>query len=540
MSVSGRRTPYVAGFLVCLLFVALGLLVIQYPGAQYDEVLFVSAIHAPGEIEYVLHTPFGGVPVMLMTYVGTLKAAIYAPILWLAGSGHLTLRIPVLAFGAMSIGLFFLAMRRLTDTRVAVLTSLLLATDAIYLLTCVFDWGPVALQHLLVTAALYAFVRFAQQERGSWLFAGALFAGLALWDKALFIWMLAGFSAAAAVIYPRELWQTARKPRLAAACILGFALGSAPFLLYNVTHGGRTFVANAQMEPGDTAGKIRMLRGTLDGRGLMGYLVLEDAAGVAQGLRSWERIPPFLKNSLGDPQRSIQYYLLLAAVLSAPILCWRGTNRRFSLLLVLGGTLATLVMLGTAGAGGSIHHTVLLWPLPQLLLGLAFFATCEKWPGIGAKAASALVLVCVASNLLVVNMYLARFIENGPGLMWTDAVRPLVGDLGRRQGRVIFAADWGILQQVEYYGAGRMGYHPGSDGVVPGLAEPGGAERMERFLATRNILYVTHTEGHEVVAGVRRKLLAFAAERGYVDNLLNVIRDRHGVAIFEIHEFARR
>ncbi len=540
MNVSGRWTPYIAGFLVCLLFVALGLLVIQYPGAQYDEVLFVSAIHAPAEIEYVLPTPLGGVPVMLMTYVGTLKAALYAPILWLAGSGHLTLRLPVLAFGAVSIGLFFLALRRVTNTRVAILSSLLLATDAIYLLTCVFDWGPVALQHLLVTAALYALVRFAQEDQGRWLFAGALFAGLALWDKALFIWLLAGISAAAAVIYPRELWQTARNPRLVAACIAGFALGSAPFLFYNATHGGRTFAANAQMEPGNTAGKIRMMRRTLDGRGLMGYLVLEDAAGPPQGLRSWEKIPPLLKNRLGDPQWSIQYYLLLAAMLSAPILCWRGKNRRLCLLLVLGGTLETLLMLGTAGAGGSIHHTVLLWPLPQLLLGLALFEIYGKWPGIGAQAASTVVLLCVASNLLVVNMYLARFIENGPGLLWTDAVRPLVGDLGRRQGRVIFAADWGILQQVEYYGAGRMGYHSGSDGIVPALAEPSGAERMERFLATPNILYVTHTEGHEVVAGVRGKLLAFAAGHGYVDKLLNVIRDRHGIAIFEIHEFNRQ
>ena len=197
-------------------------------------------------------------------------------------------------------------------------------------------------------------------------------------------------------------------------------------------------------------------------------------------------------------------------------------------------------MFGTAGAGASIHHTVLLWPLPQLLLGLALYTVFGKWPGIGGKAVTAVVLLCVASNLLVINMYLARFIENGPGLMWTDAVRPLVGDLGRRQGRVIFAVDWGILQQVEYYGAGRMGYHPGSDGIVPGLADAGGTARMEHFLATPNILYVTHTEGHEVITGVRRKLLGFAAARGFVDNLLHVIRDRHGIAIFEIHEFSRR
>lgn len=42
MKVNRRWTPYAAGFLVCLLFVALGLPVIQYPGAQYGEALFVS------------------------------------------------------------------------------------------------------------------------------------------------------------------------------------------------------------------------------------------------------------------------------------------------------------------------------------------------------------------------------------------------------------------------------------------------------------------------------------------------------------------
>jgi len=175
-----------------------------------------------------------------------------------------------------------------------------------------------------------------------------------------------------------------------------------------------------------------------------------------------------------------------------------------------------------------------------LLLGLALFAFFRRWPGGASKTAAAVVLLCVVSNLLVVNMYLAHFIENGPALLWTDAVRGLVRDLGRRPGRVVFAADWGMLQQVEYYGEGRIGYHSGSDGIVPGLREPGNAVQMERFLAAPNIVYALHTEGHEVTAGTRKRLLAFAAERGYVDKVLNVIRDRHGVAIFEVHEFERR
>jgi len=478
-----RWTSHAAVLLACLVFAGLGLLMIQYPGAQYDEVLFVSSLHAPAEIEYVAQTPFGGVPVMLMTYIGTFKAALYAPFLWLAGSGHLTLRLPVLAFGTVSIALLFLALRRLTDTRVAILVSLLLATDSIYLLTCVFDWGPVALQHLLVTALLYTSVRFVQEQKSRWLFAAALCAGLALWDKALFIWLLAGFSAAAAIVYPRELWGLIRKPRLAAVCAVGFAFGSGPLLFYNVTHHWRTFAANAQAEPNAIDGKLRMLRRTFDGSGLMGYLVLEDPAGPPPALKVWEKGSVALNDGLGDPRWSLQYYVLLGALVLAPVLCWRGSGRRISLLLLLGGVFATAVMLSTAGTGGSIHHTVLLWPLPQLLLGLALFAFFSRWPGGTSKAAAAVVLLCVVSNLLVVNMYLAHFIQNGPALLWTDAVRGLVQDLGRRPGRVVFAADWGMLQQVEYYGEGRIGYHSGSDGIVPGLREPGNAVQMKRFLA---------------------------------------------------------
>ncbi|MEO8129302.1 MAG: glycosyltransferase family 39 protein [Bryobacteraceae bacterium] len=540
MQENRRWGPYVAALLVCLVFVLLGLLMVQYPGAQYDEVLFISSIHAPAEIEYVAQTPFGQVPLMLMTYVGTLKAAIYAPVLLLAGSGHLTLRLPVLAFGAISIALFFLALRRLTDTRVAILASLLLATDAIYLLTCEFDWGPVALQHLLVTSALYTLVRFVQDKQARWLFAAAFCAGLALWDKALFIWLLAGFSVAALLIYPLELFRLARSPRFAAVSVIGFVLGAAPLLYYNVTHHWRTFAANAQMEPVGIEGKLNMLRRTFDGSGLMGYLVLEDPAGPAPPLKAWEKASVRVNGILGDPRWSAQYYLLIAGVVLAPFLCRRGGARRTSLLLLAGGVLATAIMLSTAGTGGSIHHTVLLWPLPQLMLGLALFALFDRWPGAPSTAAAVVVLVCVASNVVVVNMYLAHFIQNGPALLWTDAVRGLVGDLGRRPGRVVFAADWGMLQQVEYYGEGRIGYHSGSDGIVPGLEEAGGAARLERFLATPNIVYAVHTEGHEVTAGTRKRLLDFASEHGYSDKILNVIRDRHGVAIFEVHEFEKR
>ena len=97
-----RALPYTAGLMVCLLFGVLGLILIPYPGAQYDEVLFASAIHDPLNIECVVQLSSGLVPVMLMTYIGTLKVAIYTPLVHWFGGTNATLRLPVLAMDGVS------------------------------------------------------------------------------------------------------------------------------------------------------------------------------------------------------------------------------------------------------------------------------------------------------------------------------------------------------------------------------------------------------------------------------------------------------
>ena len=134
-----RYFPYLAGAFACTLFIFLGLLLLPYPGAHYDEVLFVMSIHNPDFVEYAMKFSFGKVPIMLMTYIGTLKAAIYYPILKYAGAGNYTLRVPTLLITAGSIWLFFLTLRRLAGNWAAFLLSMLLATDVMYLLTAVFD-----------------------------------------------------------------------------------------------------------------------------------------------------------------------------------------------------------------------------------------------------------------------------------------------------------------------------------------------------------------------------------------------------------------
>jgi hypothetical protein len=282
-----------------------------------------------------------------------------------------------------------------------------------------------------------------------------------------------------------------------------------------------------------------MLDRTLDGSGLFGYLVREEPEGPPRNLKTWEKAPLRLLELLRSPRQSWQHLLLVVSLLAAPALCWRGPNRRLALLLLLGGILSYALMITTRRAGGSAHHTVLLWPVPHLLLGLALGALAAQWPGRLFRAAAIVTFACVLSNAAVLNTYLAHFIACGPAISWNDAVRPLTNELGTYSGRVIFAADWGILQQVEFYSKGRIGQHPASDGIVLSLPGPLGAQHLERALADPQFLFVTFTEGRDMFPNTRAKLLEFAAARGYQDRLLSTVRDRHGAPTFEIHEFRK-
>ncbi len=335
-----------------VLTVALGVVFIPYAGIQFDEVLFVEAIYSSFRVEHAMKFGEFHLPIMLLTYMGTIKAGIYALLLRVADASVWTLRLPPLIWACASVSLFFLTMRRLCGAKPALLASLLIATDAVYLLTSVFDWGPVALQHLLMSVALYCGVRFAQ-ERRTWQAAVAAGAcGLALWDKAVFVWLLAGAGVALLAVFPRECAAILRQRKTALAVLGCFVLGALPFLYYNKIHPLRTITANLEEDEQPRLNKVRMLDKTLDGGGLFGYLVQHSPEGFPQDLRWVEKVPLFASGKLRAPQTSWQHLLLVGAMLFAPLL-WFTPYRRPVLFALLMFMVAWLLMIYSRATGGA-------------------------------------------------------------------------------------------------------------------------------------------------------------------------------------------
>ncbi|MEO7145921.1 MAG: glycosyltransferase family 39 protein, partial [Bryobacteraceae bacterium] len=358
-----------------LFFIAVGIVFIPYAGIQNDEALFANPMYSPRNALFWLSIFHHLVPVMQLSYVGALKTWIYRPIFAVWAPSAFSFRLPVLVAGAGAIWCFYWVLEATLGAGTAVAGALLLATDSMYLLTTCFDWGPVALQHLLLLAGLALVVRF-HRLGGRWQpLAGAFFCfGLAMWDKALFSWILGGLVVAAAVIFPRELWRAATRRNLAVA-VLAFLAGAAPFVAYNIQRPMATFRGNASFSTQAFANKVEVMRTTLNGSAMFGYLVYEEWIDQSKPpVTLMERASIRVRDFAGARRTNYLTAALAIAMLLAP-LWWRNAPvRRAILFSVIFLIAAWTQMLFIRHAGTGSHHVVLLWPFPHLIVAAAFVA----------------------------------------------------------------------------------------------------------------------------------------------------------------------
>lgn len=512
MSLPAQRLAVLAALAAVFLHIALGVLLIPEIGPQYDEALFARGILPPVYVESSSHRN-PAIAFMLMPYIGALKIWLYKPVFALAAPGLWSMRLPVLLMGALSVWLTFLIARRFIPGPFAAFSALLLAADPIFLITGTFDWGPVSLQHVLALIMVCATLRAHETAGWRWAAAAGFACGLGLWDKISFLWIFCGLLAATLLFARAPATRLCRNPRLAAAALAGAALGSAVFLRYNIRSDFASFRASAGLDFFAFYPKLQMLMFTLEGSSMFGFLVND--SGKAAG-------PPW----------SLQAYALLAALLAMPTL---GTRRRLALFLASALAATWLLMAVMKNAGQSSHHTILIWPLPQLLIATAAAGLAER--GRLARAALALSgIVLLVSSLAVCERYLRLARAEGPGPQWSLAS----GALGRRllelKPKSVFVVDWGILNQLRLLGAGRIPLLPGSDGVVPDISARPNDPRL-LSLTDSGTIAVTHPDELLNFPGNNAMLDEWASTRGLTKEPVDFIRDRHGVIRYLIFRY---
>jgi len=510
--------------LACVGFALAGSALISYNGVEEDEALFAAPIFSQVAPLYRIRIAHENIPLMVMDYVGAFKSWLYWPIFHVFAPSPRSLRFPVLIIGALAILLFARLLERVTGLFGALAGALLLASDPIYLLTAEFDWGPVAIQHLTLIAACLLLFQFSRSNSSKALAAGFFTLGLGMWDKAIFSWLIAGLVVAALVTFPKEIFRRLTKRNIAVA-LASFLLGALPLLMFNIRSDWRTFRGNASFSTENLNAKIAVLRSSLNGSGLFGYMVnyRQQVQTVNEPETRLERASTRIADLAGEPHYSFQIPALGMAIVAG--LLFR-TSRRATIFALAFMATAWLLMAFTKGAGAAAHHVVLLWPFPQFVLAVALAEIVRRWSRIGvAFCAATLAFLCIIS-LLVTNQYLAQFIRYGPAITWSDAIYPLSNSLRGEPGEV-FAVDWDIYDPLVLLLQGQLKLHPGT-------------EQLDRVLALPRAIYITHTPDTQFFPKANQQLETVAAARGYRKELLRVIADSHGRPVFQVYQFVRQ
>jgi hypothetical protein len=500
------------------LFLLLGTLLIPRAGLDADESLFADPLYRSvgADFEIMHHT----IPVMVLWYIGTLKTALCWPVLHFFAPSLYALRMPAVLAGAASILLFFFFAESAAGRLAAAGATVLLASDPTFLLTDTFDWGPAALEHLLLIGACLAMVR----RRPA---LAAFLCGLALWNKATFVWALTGLAAAALIAdlplfrpgVPSQVRRFFADRRLLPRCAAALFIGALPLILFNLHRRAATLNASQGISLHEFPAKVHQLHAALDGSGLFGYIAAEDWA-----TNRPQPVHPILGAGL---RSSLFAYAFVLAIAAAP--WWPA--RRAGVFALAFCAVTFLAMAITRGAGGAIHHSVLLWPMPQLLVGIACSALRPRWAALAIG-------VLAISNLLVTERYFYQLDRNGGEGNFTDAVSTLSVKLASLPGSAIYIADWGIYEPLVYLEQGRVPLHYSPAPLAAEHPNSAQSREMDGMLAGPRGLFVTHVAGREMFHGSRARLENFAAARRLRKRVVEVIPDSNGRPVFELWRFS--
>jgi len=328
--------------------------------------------------------------------------------------------------------------------------------------------------------------------------------------------------------------------RRVAISALAFLLGALPLVVYNVDRGFATFRSNASYDTRELPGKARLLVATAEGRALFGWLVDED----------WQTAAPhrphgFVQDAsaqlsalAGRPRHSLLLYAFLAALLLTPLA--RGASLRAILFALVTIAVAWIQMAVTANAGGSVHHAILLWPLPEMVIAVAFASASRRIGRAGPPVLAAVTAVLVISSLLVTNEYFFLMVRNGGAQNWTDAIFRLSDYMRGTSPREVYCVDWGIMDSLRLLNRGKLPLRVGSDLVSRASTNPAEGEAVAKTIAAPDDLFIGHTKDFEFFQGNTEKLEKYAAGIGFQRAVVATIPDSYGRTVYEVFRFVRK
>ena len=523
-----KKTSFTLLMILCAYFFVAGQQ-LQLPGLHNDEAqeagLPALQIANGSQVSAFRNIGIGSrhFPLMVQDYIGALHVYITVPFVAALGPNETSVRLPSLLIGAITLILTFGFTRSAWGNGTALLAAALLAFHPSFVFWSRQGTLIASVTLAFAMALLWVTTQWCKHGTVRWAFAAGLLAGVGVYSKIIFLWILGGMAGSTLLLnLPRMLtapvsfWP--RHPKLTSilASVAGFTVGVTPLLAFHALNHGAALTFIGKMFSADTDGWGK-LWGSLD----------HFSAVLTAKNHFW-----YLGSSPGNPLWLWAFALATLTILVQAKLGIRHGRRGLALLILL--ALAVLLAPFTPTPAGSFpHHLALFTPLCVTLVAVGATAIAGK----ARRNRTALIPIALGLTALVAgdldtNLHMHRGLANGGGEgPHSDAIRVLTEKLISLQPVHSVALDWGIAPQVSYLSGERI--RPSEIFGYSETADDAFRERLQPFFQKPGTVYLLHTPS-ETIFQRRTEFIKEATSLGYSLQKIGVVRKRNGLPIFEL------
>ena len=462
---------------------------INQPGLYYDEMLFVNAaVGGKGDIfmRYKIH----GIPILLMNYIGAIKAWLYYPIFYIFPVNSWSLRFPSIVFGLSGGAMLVVALWRGFGRFAALAGAVMILLDPTLINHSRLDWGPNALMFFFRGLVILSLINWIRTLDPKWAWAAVVALGLGIFDKLNFIWIGCAAFAATAIFYRVTLKAFAKNnPRHARILLLATVTGLGVSIARGVFVAESTHIGWSER----ISYALHLIRVTLCGEGALDFI-----SGNGSQLEQWVW-PGYLVAAV-------------VAIWGTRSIFMNNDTRRLFLWATTFLALLAMALIATKTATGPHHASVLsgIWQFVlAAMLGAAWNSQVSYFRVIRVFAISACLLVIagnIKANTICINAFAKPINVN-----WDPANFNAALFAKEHPDADYITADWGLGLQI----IGATKDHPDILDVWP--------------------MFTNEPQTEEVITGIRKDRDTYIYTRppefenfkGNRANLINALKKFH-------------
>lgn len=505
--------------ILILVYVAISSTLIHLPGVQFDEVLHVNAALGGLDGSFIYKSIFD-VPVLLMPYIGALKAYITAPVFAIFGVSVFTVRLPMILLAALSLLFLFWANKKYFSIGIATIALWLLAIDPNFIALTRLDSGPVVLGFMMSVLALLFFKKFLKNQKIIFLFLTFAALGLGIFHKLNFVWFINGFIFSALIIYYRELIEILkRKSKSARILIIGLFVGGYGTLAGLFIYASYKFA----------------LFGTSSLSGIDWYVRAYNTSTSLMYLLNGEL---YLNYSLTNYHSvlGIAYFIFAALVILLGLFfAIRDKGRQLKYLppyffvwLIFIAVLAQYFVTKNAVWPWHIFE---VQPMLVILMAYGLYAIYQKLKQTrvskrSLKAAAIITIVLVSAyNLFTYGQYIKAYNEPTKNIFWSTAIYDLIDYTSESQEKFV-SIDWGTHTQLLVFSQDPEKFKNESFRLnTSKLTESASQRFIDIYLSDEEYLFVLHNESKSLFPDARQNFFNLVDRSGKSAELINEIKD---------------